>query len=379
MLDLDLIPHGVKLQEGLAWLAAAGRRAGIGPERFLQVGMTPARRIFRESSVQVLKYERETPTTARHPILIIPSLINRHYVLDILPGKSLIEFLLAEGFPVYVIEWGAPEDEDRWLTLDRLVGGRLKRALQSVLEHEKADRVHLFGHCLGGTLAMIHALRYPERVASLSLLTSPMDFETGGQLAAWARHPVFDLDAFVEAYGNVPWPLMLASFHLLKPAGSVSKYLRAVKRLRDPSFARTFLALEAWGIDNISFPGACYKALIRELYRENALARGNVKLDGRPVRLEEISFPVLSIASLGDHIVPPEATLAERFLSRESLRYFTRWTTEGGHIGAILGRRAQSELWPRISEWLSRQGERAASAAHLSPLRPSDAPSPGAG
>ncbi|MCM2323931.1 MAG: alpha/beta fold hydrolase [Oligoflexia bacterium] len=353
MFDLDLVPQGLKLKEGLSWLSKLSKNVGVDASQFLEIGVSPAKRIFRENSVQVLKYTPRTETTSHPPIIIIPSLINRHYVLDILPKKSLIEFLLDQEFPVYVIEWGAPEDEDRWLTLDRLISGRLRRAINRVLEHSGADQFHLFGHCIGGTLATIYSLRYPERVISLTLVTSPMNFETGGQLASWARHPGLNLDALIQAYGNVPWPLMQTSFHMLRPAAGVTKYLRVWNKITDATFMRNFLALEAWGADNMSFPGTCYQTLIQSFYRDNALIQGNVKVAGRKVRLDQLSFPVLNISSVGDHIVPPEATLSEENLSEMSRRHLTSWTIDGGHIAAVVGKKAQRDLWPRITHWMT--------------------------
>lgn len=319
-------------------------------ERFgsvLAVGALPSRRVFSEGRIRLLRYRRPRGATpvARHPVLIVPSLINRSYVLDLLPGRSFAEYLLQAGFDVYLLEWGRPEDEDRFLSLEDLVAGPLHRALRAI------GPAHVVGHCLGGTVAMIYGLSRPSSMASLSLLTAPVDFERCGQLGDWSRFPGFDVEAFVEAYGNVPWALMQSAFHLMRPGATFSKYRKALGRLRDRAFVKNFLALEMWASDNVSFPGGCYRGLIGDLYRRNGLLSGALRVRGKPIRLSEISFPVLNVVAGADHIVPPAATLQARHLGGGK-RMLTRWVVEGGHIGAVLGRPARQELWPRMTEWL---------------------------
>lgn len=350
MLDIDLLPQGLELRR---WMSSLLAGASEPASRLIPLGVTPTETILEEASIRVLRYRGATaPEPGALPLVIIPSLINRHYILDLLPGKSLVEYLLSRGLPVYLLQWLPPEDEDRWLSFDRLITGRLKRAVQSVMGDAGHERVRLLGHCLGGTMGMVFSLRFPEIIASLALLTAPVDFELGGQLTTWTRFEGFQLDTMMDAYGNMPWPAMQAAFHLLRPVSGATKYLKILPRLTHFKFVRNFLAIELWAMDNMSFPGACYRTVIQTFYRDNQLARGRIRLAGKRVSFADLSCPVLSISSEDDPICPPETTLSRAHLAPGTDRLLTCWKTQGGHIGCLLGRRAQEELWPRLARWL---------------------------
>src|SRR5262249_35157049 len=151
------------------------------------------------------------------PILLVPSLINRHTILDLLPDRSFARFFVDEGHDVFVIDWGTPEDEDRYLDFDEIADRFIGRALLRTARAAGAPRAHVLGYCLGGTLAAIHTAVHQERVASFVALAAPIAFDDGGLLGAWTRTPTFDVGTMVDAFGNVPWPLMQSAFHLLRP------------------------------------------------------------------------------------------------------------------------------------------------------------------
>src|SRR5580698_4025222 len=125
------------------------------------VGSTPADVVHAENKWKLLRYRRATPPRYGTPVLMVPSLINRHYVLDLLPGKSFAEWLLARGFDVYCIDWGSPGDEDRFLTFDDICDGYLGRAVRTVARTAKGGKAHLLGYCMGGILASIYTAARP--------------------------------------------------------------------------------------------------------------------------------------------------------------------------------------------------------------------------
>jgi len=309
------------------------------------VGLTPADIVHRENKWRLLRY-RGTSSFAT-PVLLVPSLINRHYVLDLRPGRSFVEFLVELGHDVYLIDWGTPGDEDRHLEWDDFVDRYLGRAIR--IAARRSGRVHLFGYCLGGTLVAAHAAARPERVASLMLVAAPIDFHQGGLLARWTSTPSFDLDALVEATGNVPWPLMQASFHMLRPTLNLSKLVSMVDRAWDDEFLDHFAALERWGNDNVSFPGRAYRRYVQELYRENRLAAGTFTMSGRPARLDAIHAPTLVVSFADDHIVPDRSATAALDLIAAPDRTLLR--VAGGHVGAMVSRKARDGLWGQLSAW----------------------------
>ena len=314
------------------------------------VGRTPADVVLRENKWRLLRYRpRPEGLAYRTPILMVPSLINRHYVLDLMPSKSLVEWLIARGHEVFIIDWGTPGDEDRFVTFDDICDRYLGRALRYAARSGERGQAHLLGYCLGGTLAAIHAAARPARVASLMALAAPVRFDDNGLLSAWSRTRTLDVDALVAATGNVPWRLMQSAFHLIRPTLNLSKVVHLVDRAWDDEFLDGFLALETWGSDNVSFPGACYRQYIQELYREDALIAGSFRLSGRPARLESIQCPTLAVTFEHDNIVPwrSAAPLVELAGARDKSRLHKR----GGHVGAVVSRRASKALWPELAGW----------------------------
>jgi polyhydroxyalkanoate synthase len=319
------------------------------------IGVTPHDVVFTENKWRLLRY-RSTPRH-RVPVLLVPSLINRHYVLDLLPGKSFAEWMVAQGHDVYIIDWGTPGPEDRWLSFDDVCDAYLGRAIRQTARAAGQPRVHLLGYCLGGTLAAIHAAARAERVQSLCALAAPIRFRNDGLLSAWCASPTFDLDAVVDACGNVPWPLMQGAFHMLRPTLQLSKLVgladRAGRAWTD-EYLDGFLALETWGNDNVSFPGACWRRYVQELYRDDALARGTFRLGGRPANLAALRCPTLAVTFEHDNIVPWQSAAALIELAGSPKK--DRIHLPGGHVGAVVSRAASQGLWPKLSAfWTAAQ------------------------
>jgi polyhydroxyalkanoate synthase len=346
MLNLDLINSGMDLRE--SWNQV--RDLGILPEwtQRLKVGSSPNEVIFSRGNLRLLRYVMPRPRLHATPIVIIPSLINRHYILDLLPGKSLIEFLSNEGFQVYLIEWLAPKLEDRHVSFERLFNQRLARALDLVARQSPQGQFHLVGQCLGGTLAILEATQRQERMKSLTLLTTPVDFSGGGKLTTWAAESGLDIEAVVDAYGNLPWPIMQAAFHCLRPSVGFGKWSHALSKVKDVDFLLTFLGIEMWANDNISLVGKVYQTVIRDFYQDNALIKQRFKIDGKTADLNSIVTPILDVSAVDDHIVPPAMCWPKSFNDGRT----TRMLLPGGHIGALFGKRAQKTFWPEWSQWL---------------------------
>lgn len=319
-----------------------------------QVAATPSDVVHKENKWRLLRYRaRRDGLAHKTPILLIPSLINRWYVLDLMPGKSFAEFLVSQGFDVYIIDWGTPTDEDRYLTFDDICDRYIGRAVRRCASLAGVEKIHILGYCLGGTLATIYAARRPEHVATLLPLATPVDFSDDGILATWVNNPSFDIDALVDATGLVPWPLMQAAFHMLKPTLNLSKTTYLLDRAWDDAFLDGFFAIETWSNDNVSFPGECYRYYIKALYQQNALIQGQLSISGQRVQLKDITCPMLLIGFEHDHIVPMPSTapLMDAVCSKD--KTFLR--LGGGHVGAVVSRKASRTLWPQITTWF---GER---------------------
>lgn len=314
------------------------------------VGQTPADVVHTENKWSLLRYRaRPDGLAAGRPIVLVPSLINRHYVLDLMPAKSFVEYLVDQGRDVYIIDWGTPTAEDRFVTFDDIADRTLARAFRVAAKASGSPDVHVLGYCLGGTLTAIHAAVRPRRVASLTVLAAPVDFHDDGPLSQWTNTKSFDLDALVSATGLVPWPLMQAAFYLLRPTMLLSKGVTLADRAWNDEFLDGFLAIERWGNDNVSFPGECYKRYIKRLYRDNALINDAFSLSGERVRLSKIQCPVHAVTFGHDNIVPWRS--AAKLVDAVGTDDVKHLHLPGGHVGAVVSKKARHKLWPALLQW----------------------------
>lgn len=334
-------------KSGLQRYAMRGRNlaAIVRGRKKARVGVTPAEVVWQRGRMTLLRYEGGRQGV---PLLMVPSLINQHYILDLQPGKSLVEFLLGRGFDVFMIRWGRPGAEERHLTFDDHIELLLGGAAAAVQRMTGAAEIHLLGYCVGGILTTIYGALHQDRLVSMINLATPVDFHRGGTLATWMDSRYMNVDLLVDALGNIPWPLMQVPFHLLKPTAQASKLVYVADRLWDDRFLDSFMALETWANDNVSFPGECYRRYIRDLYQRNLLVKGELTIGGRRVDLGRITCPLLNVAAHEDHIVPLESARALSALVPQTQEEIVG----GGHIGAVVGYRASKTLWPRMAGFM---------------------------
>lgn len=323
---------------------------GLATREATQVGATPHEVVWRENKWRLLRFEPPPGVVRRGaPVVMVPSLINRHYVLDLMPGKSMAEWLVAKGHDVYCIDWGTPGPEDRELDLGDIADRALGRAVR-VATRRSGAAPHLLGYCMGGTLAVVFAALHPGRIASLATMAAPVRFDGEGLLGRWTRTAGFDVDALVDATGLVPWELLQGAFHMLRPTNNLAKVVTLVDRAWSDPYLDGFLALETWANDNVSIPGAFYRQWIVEFYREDRLFQGDLEVRGRPARLDAIRCATLAVAFEHDMIAPAAGCLAlvdaERGVSAEVRRGVT---LGGSHIGGTTSSAARKGLWPLLS------------------------------
>ena len=296
------------------------------------------------------RYAPPGPRAGVNPLVICYALVNRPYMMDLQPDRSLIRGLLAHGLDVYLVDWGYPDRADRGLALADYVGRYLGACIDHVRETHGVPSVNLLGVCQGGTLSICHAALFPERVRNLVTMVTPVDFHTDDNLLGkWARK--LDVDALVDALGNVPGELLNAAFLSLMPLRlTARKYAGLADIAGDRAALENFLRMERWIQDSPDQAGAAFREFIRGFFRENRLVRGGLEIGGRPVDPRRIACPVLNVYASRDHLVPPSASrpLAGLVSSRD----YTPFEFQGGHIGIYVSRSAQ-ELLPRtIAQWL---------------------------
>ncbi len=310
---------------------------------------TPRDEVWADGTARIYRFRRPVEVEARRarPVFLVPSMINRWYVLDLRPGASLVHALVQGGFDVFCLDWGVPRDEDRYFTWDDVLT-RLDRASRFVQRTMSTDSLGVLGYCMGATLSSIHAAMHPTQVAALVNLAGPVDFGKAGMLATFTDPRWFDPEA-ITAPGNLAPMQMQDGFTALRPTASLAKAVAQIDRAGDPLAAEAFAALEAWASDNVAFPAAAYVTYIKDLYQQNALVRGEHRVRGERVDLSRITAPVLSITAERDVICPPAA--ADALLDAVSSSSKKRLMVPGGHVGAVVGSRATHKLYPALVEW----------------------------
>lgn len=331
---------------------AAGVRALAGID-LRDDGCSARDAVHREDKVTLYRYRPLAASTNATPLLICYALVNRPYMMDLQPDRSLIRGLLARGLDVHLIDWGYPDRLDRFLELDDYVNRYLGGCIDHLRREHGIPSVNLLGVCQGGTLSLCHAALHTDRVRNLITMVTPVDFHTRENLLSnWIRD--VDVDRMVEVLGNIPGELLNAAFLALMPLRLASQKYAAVADIADdPAALAGFLRMEKWIVDSPDQAGAAFAQFVRWFFQENRLVLGGLVIGGRRVELQQVACPVLNVYATRDHLVPLSASRSLGGLVGS--RDYTSFEFDSGHIGIYVSRRAQ-ELIPRtIAEWLARR------------------------
>ncbi len=317
-----------------------------------EIATTPCEILYEEDRVRLKHYQplSSTGPTLKTPLLVIYALVNRETLLDLQPGRSVVQNLVKEGIDVYMIDWGYATRKDRYLTIDDHVSGFINNIVDFIRRRHRLPGINLMGVCMGGSFSIMYAALYPEKIKNLITTVTPSNFDTDkGLLHIWAKG--IDADRMTDAYGNIPGDLLNVAFLLLNPARlMIDKYVGFMEHVDNKVFVENFMRMERWIFDSPDVPGETFRQFIKDCYQRNLLIQGKLKLGGRRVDLQKITMPLLNIYGRYDHLVPPEACelLTQRVGSKdvEDVRLDT------GHIGIYVSSKSQKELVPKIARWL---------------------------
>ncbi len=313
---------------------------------------TPSQVIYRENKMSVLRYESRAPGRHRLPFVMIAPIIMPHYIMDLSPGKSLVEYLVTRGLDIFMIDWGVPDDADRFDTLDRYVTCYLRRAVDAIRRVTGQARVTLHGYCQGGLLAVLFAAIFPERVGNLVSQASPINFHDDGIFSLWTRK--MNADLLVDTLGNLPADLLRIMFQSVNPTGALAQTLRFYQNVADDQYVQDYLALNTWLNDLVPLPGELFRKFVKDLYQRNLLVYGEFKIDGARVDLRRIICPVLTIAGKKDRVVPwQSAAILNDLVGGDDQELLL---LESGHLGMTIGRQAR-ELWCALADWVILRGD----------------------
>ena len=344
----------------------------------VETGVTPREVVWSRNKARLYRYRR--PGGGRGvgerrpvPVLLVYGFVLKPYVLDLVPGNSLVEYLVDEGFDVYMLDFGTPGAEDAGLSLEDFVLDYMHGAVEKVIETSGAGEVSLFGQSQGGTLCAMYASLFPGGpLKNLVLLSAPTEFvpRDPGLLGLWtlvSRYggTFFDPAVVPRFFGNLPTDFasslinaaassQAAALGTAARAGGFGLYDAALREVRTQAgrdvSLRSWLAVSKWVDDAAPFPGETFRRWVRDFYQGDKLVRGQVRLRGRRVDLSNISCSMLNVSGEWDYVVPISQTGATTALAgsrdKESV------SLDAGHVGMLVGPGA-ADLRPRVRDWLA--------------------------
>ncbi len=277
-------------------------------------------------------------------VLFVPSLVNRAYILDLMPEASMMRWLASRGCRPLLLDWGWPGEVERQFTLTDYIAGRLERAILAA-----PGPVILAGYCMGGLLAMAAALRLPARVRALALLATPWDFHAAdADQAKKLSETIRLMEPLMNLSGTLPIDALQTLFTMIDPQGVGEKYRDFAGQDKTSARALRFVAMEDWLADGVPLAAPTARETLGGWYGGNTPALRSWRVAGLAVDPATFKGPVFCAIPARDRLVPPASArpLAAAFASPVIVE------PAAGHIGMIAGTNAEHALWEPFTAWV---------------------------
>jgi polyhydroxyalkanoate synthase subunit PhaC len=290
----------------------------------------------------------------RVPVMLVMATTNRGYIFDMVPGQSFVEFLLKQGFDVFMVDWEAPRPDEKHLAIEDYVSDFLPQCVAKIAEVTGEQDLSVIGYCFGGVLSVLWAsLHAGGNLKNLVTFTTPVNFEAMPLFQAWSDRRFFDVDRLVDTLGNCPAEMLYTSFDLLRPGGRIAGNFRLWDNLWNDEFVKSYRMFDRWAADMLPLAGEYFRQTTKQLMWDNALMQRTMTVGGRTVDLSRIVAPFLHVTAEFDHIVPASASAPLIDMIGSTDKHAVE--LKGGHVSLVAGGNAIKRLWPQIDRWL---GER---------------------
>ena len=326
-----------------------------------EIATTPYDVVYEQDRVKLKHYRPVVDIQYQHPLLVVYALINRETMLDLQPGRSVVQNFLQQGIDLYMIDWGYPSRKDRYLTIDDHVNVYMDDIVDFIRARHDVPKIHLMGICMGGTFSVIYSALHPEKIKTLVTTVTPTNFDTDqGLLHIWMQ--AVDADRMVDTFGNMPGDFLNFGFLILNPARlMIDKYVSFLENMDNKNFVENFVRMEKWIFDSPDVPGETFRQFVKDCYQKNLLIQSKMEVGGQKVDLKKITMPLLNFYGKYDHLVPPAA--CEHLTRHVGTTDVEDISLETGHIGIYVSSKCQKEFSPKIAQWIKARDEKKPKAA----------------
>ncbi len=350
-LDLASIPERIQLE-----VQRAIQRSIKGVEYFSTsgptVGSTPRDLVRNRGTMNLYHYRPLAAEVYRVPVLIVMATTNRGYIFDLIPGQSMIEFLLKRGYDVYILEWNPPKPEEKSLRMEDYVLDFIPDCIKCVQQDSGEEGVSLIGYCFGGVLSLLYGSIFKDGpMKNLVCFTTPIDFHEMKLFSNFADRRYFDVDRLLDSVGNMPPEMILSSFEMLRPASRVTAQMQLWENIWNDEYVKSYRMFDRWAIDTLPLAGEYFRTITKDLMWDNKLFNGTMTVGGHKADIAAINVPILHAVAEHDHIVPYDS--AKHLVARVNSADKEEVILKGGHVSLIAGANAVRRLWPKLDSWLA--------------------------
>ena len=356
------------------------------------LAMTPGKVVFQNDLIQLIQYAPATEEVYQRPLLIVPPWINKFYILDLVPEKSLVKWVVEQGFTVFLVSWVNPDARLAQKTFEDYMREGILAAIDAVIRQTKSAKISALGYCVGGTLLAATlaymAAKGDKRVASATFLAAQVDFSEAGDLLVFIDDTQLKaLEEMMAEQGYLDGSRMAAVFNMLRPRDLIWPYVVNNYLLGKKPFPFDLLY---WNADSTRLPAANHAFYLREFYHLNRLAKGEMELGGVRLDLSRMKIPIYELFTKEDHIAPAASVFRGSKLFGGRVRHAMAGS---GHIAGVVNppSKQKYQFWSdgkagSLEEWMATARETAGSwwpdwtswlAAHSGPKVPARNPSNG--
>jgi polyhydroxyalkanoate synthase subunit PhaC len=340
---------------------------------------TPGKVVYQNEIFQLIQYAPTTDKVREVPLLFVPPWINKFYILDLTPAKSLIKFIVDQGFTVFIISWVNPDTHLSHKSFEDYMQEGILTAADAVKRETGVDNINVVGYCVGGTLLATTlaylAARGEEPFHSASFLATQVDFTDAGDLLLFTDEDQLEaLNALMSERGYLDGSRMANVFNMLRPRDLIWPYIVNNYLLGKKPFPFDLLY---WNQDSTRMAAANHTFYLREFYNHNRLAAGTLSIAGTRLDVHKVKLPVYELATKEDHIAPARSVYAGAQLFGGDVEFVL---SGSGHIAGVVnppdkmkyqywtsGKRKSKSLeqwlatakehpgswWPHWAEWLA--------------------------